>query len=184
MITPNWDKAPEGYPIWIESKMSGQGHDWHKEEDNCYRDRSGFYWPKECEGTDYIVHRRPGWDGEGLPPAGIECEWLQSVHPSVRYVRVKVIGLDEDRVVFRVAEGPDKGEYGSDKQRSVKVECLAFRPCLTAEQIAAKQREEKINKIMADAGMWDSAYKDDPEALLWATALVDKGYEPPGGITS
>lgn len=178
MTAPNWDKAPEGYPIWIESKMPEQRHGWHAEEDRCYRDPAGSYWDKGSEGVRYIVHRRPEWNGEGNPPAGIECELMVNACPSMKYVRVKVIGHDEGRVVFRIAEGSNKGDYGADAQRQV-LSHPVFRPILTAEQMAARQREEKINQIMADAGMRDSAYKDDPEARIWATALVDKGYEPP-----
>ncbi|MBC7198103.1 MAG: hypothetical protein H5U32_02525 [Pseudomonas balearica] len=191
---PNWDEAPEGYPIWVESKMPDEHHGWHREEGTRYTDPKGRYWPKESEGTDYIAHRRPEWNGEGtdyiahrrpewngegLPPAGIECEWLQFVHPNIHYVRVKVIGHDEGRAVFRITEGPRKGEYASCSQHMWSTVGLIFRPLLTAEQMAAKQREEKVSRIMDDAGIWGSAFKDDPEARLWATALVDKGYEPP-----
>jgi len=179
---PNWDKAPEGYPIWIESKKPGERHDWHAEEDRCYRDPTGSYWPKGGEGIDYIVHRRPEWNGEGLPPAGIECELMVSVSPTVRYTRVKVIGHDEGLVVFRIAEGPDKGEYGADTQRQV-LNHPAFRPCLTAEQIAAKQREEKVQAIVDDI-LGNTTGISPSEARVCAVALVDKGYEPPGGITS
>lgn len=179
MTTPNWDKAPEGYPIWIESKKRGERHGWHREEDSGYRDTSGLLWMKEDEDTDYVVHRPPAWNGVGNPPAGIECEWLQFVHPSIHYVRVKVIGPDEGGVVFRITEGSSKGGYQVCGQATLPNGGPVFRPLLTAEQMAAKQRREKINKIMADAGIWDSAYKDDPEAHLWAMALVDKGYEPP-----
>lgn len=178
---PNWDEAPEGYPIWIESKKPGERHGWHADEPGRYTDPTGSYWPKGEEGIAYIVHRRPEWDGEGLPPAGIECEWLQSVHPSVRYVRVKVIGLDEDRVVFRVAEGPNKGDYGADAQRQV-LSHPVFRPLLTAEQMAAKQREEKVQRIVDDI-LNNTTGISPGEARVCTVALVEKGYEPPGEIT-
>lgn len=182
MTTPNWDKAPEGYPIWIESKMPGERHGWHREEGHCYRDTSGCFWIKEDEGDEYIVHRRPEWNGEGLPPAGIECELMVNACPSMKYVRGKVIGHDEGRVVFRITEGPNKGDYGADVQRMVPNVGLVFRPLLTAEQMAAKQREEKVQRIVDDL-LNNTTGISPGEARVCAVALVDKGYEPPGGIT-
>ena len=179
---PNWDEAPEGYPIWIESRKPGEGHGWHAEEDSCYRDPTGSYWQKGKEGIAYIVHRRPEWDGEGLPPARIECEWLQFVHPSIHYVRVKVIGLDEDRVVFRITEGPRKGEYGTCSHGTVPHLGPLFRPLVTAEQTAAKQREEKVQRIVDDI-LNNTTGISPGEARVCAVALVEKGYEPPGEIT-
>lgn len=177
MTTPNWDKAPEGYPIWIESKITSELGGWHREEDSGYRDTSGCIWFKEDEGTDYIVHRRPEWNGEGLPPAGIECELMVNACPSMKYTRVKVIGHDEGRVVFRIAEGPNKGDYGADAQRQV-LSHPVFRPLLTAEQMAAKQREEKVQRIVDDL-LNNTTGISPGEARVCAVALVDKGYEPP-----
>lgn len=176
---PSWGEAPEGYPIWIESKTPNERHGWHREEgDSGYRDTSGRLWLKGFEGTDYIVHRRPEWNGEGLPPAGIECEWLQFVHPSIHYVRVKVIGPDEGGVVFRITEGSNKGDYASGDQCMVPNVGPVFRPLLTAEQMAEKQREEKVQRIVDDI-LGNTTGISRGNARYVAEVLVNHGYEPP-----
>lgn len=178
MTTPNWDKAPEGYPIWIESRRPSERHGWHREEDIGYRDTSGLLWMKEDEDTDYVVHRPPAWNGVGNPPAGIECEWLQFVHPSIHYVRVKVIGPDEGGVVFRITEGSSKGGYQVCGQATLPNGGPVFRPLLTAEQMAEKQRREKVQRIVDDL-LNNTTGISPGEARVCAVALVDKGYEPP-----
>ncbi|MBU1803863.1 MAG: hypothetical protein KKC02_02160 [Gammaproteobacteria bacterium] len=179
--TPDWSKAPDGHPLWIECYQDPEDSGWHREAEDRYWGVKGFYRLKKFEGEEFVVHRppQPTWDGTGRPPAGIECEWLQSSIPVTRYVRVKVIGHDGGLVVFRIAEGSNKGEYEAGSHGTVPTVGPIFRPLLTVEQMAAKQREEKISRIMADAGIWGSAFKDDPEARVWAASLVDKGYEPP-----
>lgn len=42
--------------------------------------------------------QNPAWNGEGLPPAGCECEYISN---GVSWGKVKVIGFDDEKIVFR-----------------------------------------------------------------------------------
>lgn len=44
------------------------------------------------------LSRKPAWNGEGLPPVGCECEYISN---GVSWGKVKVIGLDGEKVVIR-----------------------------------------------------------------------------------
>ena len=60
MTDIDWSKAPEGFPIWIESLNSDYVSDWHCEEDRLYRDRDGKVWMKDAvEYGEIVVHSQP-----------------------------------------------------------------------------------------------------------------------------
>lgn len=83
------------------------------------------------------------WNGEGLPPIGIDAEVLFDSIP-IKYVGCKVLAHDDGRAVYRFTTGPRKGEYGSDLIHFTSGSKIAmFRPVRTPEQIAA----EEIQKI-------------------------------------
>lgn len=42
--------------------------------------------------------QKPAWNGEGLPPTGIECEYISN---GVSWGEVKVIGFDGEKIVIR-----------------------------------------------------------------------------------
>ena len=42
--------------------------------------------------------QKPAWNGEGLPPAGCECEFISN---GVSWGKVKVIGFDDEKIVIR-----------------------------------------------------------------------------------
>lgn len=107
-----------------------------------YRRNDGGMWTYWNENRwDYAVGTdesccvaRPGpWDGEGLPPVGIDCETLWS-STTGEYVAVRVVGHDEDRAVVRFISGDRKGEYDSDRQHN-QYGYPIFRPIRTLEQI-------------------------------------------------
>lgn len=87
------------------------------------------------------------WDGEGLPPVGIDCEWLWSSTIG-EYVAVRVVGHDEDRAVVRFISSDRKGEYDSDRQHN-DYGYPIFRPMRTPEQIAAEERKVAIDEMLA-----------------------------------
>lgn len=137
----------------------------------------------EGEGVDGIHYRlhtdrwqwieRPAaeWDGQGLPPVGIECE---AVYESGAWHRVKVIGHDEGRIVFRWMEGRDKGRYGAC---AISV---YFRPLRTAEQLAAEQRRAAIEEMCREIEptVRDRNISLDTSVAMRAVveALHDAGY--------
>lgn len=112
------------------------------------------------------------WNGEGLPPVGLDVEVLWSSANNT-YVTGKVLAHDEDRAVFRFTSGERKGDYQSDTCHfSVGVNQLPnFRPIRTPEQIAKAERRKDCDKMH---GM----YLDLPESNIsdFVEALYDAGY--------
>lgn len=111
----------------------------------------------------------PLWNGKGLPPVGAECEYLENGNGYWKPVRV--VALDEQLRhgdTFIVVHG-DNG-YSGDSRIEL------FRPIRTTEQIAAEERAAAVSAMLADAGVTDSAWNEDPETVVWAEALYDAGY--------
>ena len=81
------------------------------------------------------AERIPAWNGEGLPPVGIECEWHPNVHG---WVKVKILGRDGSDTWYRAS-----GEEHSQTCRNMAF----FRPIRTAEQVAAEEREKAVFEI-------------------------------------
>lgn len=81
------------------------------------------------------AERIPVWNGEGLPPVGIECEWHPNVHG---WVKVKILGRDGSDTWYRAS-----GEEHSQTCRNMAF----FRPIRTAEQVAAEEREKDIREM-------------------------------------
>lgn len=44
------------------------------------------------------LSQKPAWNGEGIPPVGCECEYISN---GTSWGKVKVIGLDDEKVVIR-----------------------------------------------------------------------------------
>lgn len=71
--------------------------------------------PLECEKVTFeqyesaLAASQPQWNGEGLPPAGCECEALFYSGRGEWY-RAKIIGHDDGRVIGRWIEGPKEYE--------------------------------------------------------------------------
>ncbi|HHK4933780.1 TPA: hypothetical protein ACQT1A_003471 [Pseudomonas aeruginosa] len=114
-----------------------------------------------------IVERPVTWNGQGLPPVGIEAEAIWD-GADIAYFRAKILAHDEGRVVFRWCEGKRKGQYGS--YAVLKFGSLpAFRPLRTPEQIAAEERE----KAVGDMAM---SIQGVPYQYPTLYALFDAGY--------
>ncbi|WP_436596453.1 hypothetical protein [Pseudomonas aeruginosa] len=161
----DWSKAPEGATHWEPSGPSfNEG--WMKKEGNEW-----FYWgegPKrwfqgklscnvsaEREAT-FEARPQEAWDGRGLPPVGIECEFSLNVG-SIGWAEGRVIGHDG---VFAVIS--HKGKYYPRNEHGV-------RPIRTPEQIAAEERE----KAVGDMAM---SIQGVPYQYPTLYALFDAGY--------
>lgn len=92
------------------------------------------------------------WDGEGLPPVGVDCEVLWST-TTREYVTCRVVGHDEWSAVYRLTSGERKGGYESGRDEVYPIQgdpdgaLPNFRPIKTAEQLAAEQREAEVGRI-------------------------------------
>ncbi|ELX9570297.1 hypothetical protein ACMW0U_005818 [Pseudomonas aeruginosa] len=161
----DWNTAPEGATHWeptgpdfYEGWMKKEGTDWF------YWSESGHKWINGILTCDVSADReatfeaRPqeAWDGRGLPPVGIECEFSLNVG-SIGWAEGRVIGHDG---VFAVIS--HKGKYYPRNEHGV-------RPIRTHEQIAAEERE----KAVGDMAM---SIQGVPYQYPTLYALFDAGY--------
>ena len=136
-------KAPEGFPIWIEDLNPGKGFDcsgWHRDDGDRYTNENGKYWPKLKEGIYRVHSPAPQWNGEGLPPAGCECEYFAKSEN--RWIPVVMIGVFRGELVLGCEETGVTGQLDSSEYQ--------LRPRRTPAQIAAEEREATIEQILSD----------------------------------
>lgn len=93
------------------------------------------------------------WNGEGLPPVGLEVEVCDSDEPHEAYARH--IGEKVRIIAHDVLNGDDEGlpvaVYSYDCSWGKGYHALVagkFRPIRTAEQIAAEERKGQVNKML------------------------------------
>lgn len=113
------------------------------------------------------VTAAPTWNGDGLPPVGLEVEAWYSMDTLPGWKPFKLKYLSEESVVF---EG--MGETYASRE-TFDGYGLKFRPIRTAEQIAAEEREKAIEEMSEIAR---AAVADNPRGGVGAAALYDAGY--------
>ena len=182
----DWSKAPKGathfspsdedylscWCKWVGSQLFG----WLADGDSKWDRLHGQERDKE-KIRDMIA--RPTyeeWNGEGLPPVGMVCEFkipeeFDGVSPWRSELRnghrVEIIhhydtGINKCAVFkFKVAFGHLVEQAAAD----------CFRPIRTPEQIAAEEREAEINRMVATAKMLDKGW-----ARKVCASLYDAGY--------
>lgn len=175
----DWNTAPEGATHW-EPTGPDFNKGWMKKEGNEW-----FYWSEgsnrwfqgklSCNVSadrEATFEARPqeAWDGQGLPPVGIEAEIIWD-STDVAYYRAKILAHDEDRVVFRWCEGESKGQYGSYAVLNFGI-LPTFRPIRTPEQIAAEERSKECDRIFFIL----SNVKREGNRSDMAEALYEAGY--------
>ncbi|MCH0754229.1 hypothetical protein [Pseudomonas aeruginosa] len=172
----DWNTAPEGATHW-EPRGIVFGEGWMKKAGNEWSywlegsEVSAGVWADcfvsaEREAT-FEARPQEAWDGQGLPPVGIEAEVIWD-STDVAYFRAKILAHDEGRVVFRWCEGKRKGQYGSYAVMNFGI-LPTFRPPRTPEQIAAEERE----KAVGDMAM---SIQGVPYQYPTLYALFDAGY--------
>lgn len=133
MTEIDWSKAPNGTTHW-DANPNRVGSFMRLERGNW------FFWPVgetletrwhpwNREGKNDLtglVPRPAPWNGEGLPPVGIVCEWKEKI--GFQWVPATILFITESSVVCQRADG---FEWQMLTKRTV------FRPIRTAEQIAA-----------------------------------------------
>lgn len=162
----DWSKAPEGFPIWIESKRPDEKSGWHRDGGDCYIDPEGRMWEKGYP-DEYTVHHRPTWNGEGLPPVGTKCEWLDE-SSSKRWLPVEIVFASYWVLVARDENPHPDGSV--DISFDLVKENPKFRPARTPEQI----RDEAVRRMA-------NAIKDCPTDLDRAAVLYMQGYRKTEG---
>lgn len=166
----DWSKAPEGATHYF----TGSDSPWRDLSDESWKwlNASGI-WTDTGDSSAMLMARRPerliarpapsAWSGEGLPPVGVVCEvdggssgdgWGRCV---IRYSSPDVIVFKRDEYDFESFDCAG-GEY-------------SFRPIRTPEQIAAEERENELNRMVATVSMLDKGW-----ARKVCAGLYDAGY--------
>lgn len=104
----------------------------------------------------YIAERGP-WTGEGLPPAGTDCE--HRTGPGMSWTLATVLAHGKHKVFYRDSNGHEWTRLYDE---------IEFRPIRTPEQIAADEREAGITQMRESVGslnthpfaeLWDAGYR-------------------------
>ena len=122
----------------------------------------------DCE---IIAERRPitepVWDGEGLPPVGVECDWLDNRET---YMPVKIMYSSKDAVVIRVRSQAFNEDVDIPLDPVFEPARCKFRPIRSPEDVV---RDEAI-EAMRDVGYTlPAAIRFTKEEMA---ALYDAGY--------
>lgn len=109
----------------------------------------------ECEISKNKTGKQPAneWNGEGLPPVGCECEFISN---DISWGAIKVIAVDEDKIVIKTSDGAYCGITPSERQ--------IFRPLRTEAD------EKRDAAIEAMNGMWNINSKMHCESIYDAIA--------------
>lgn len=148
----------------------------------CIPTREGLViekdWP-EYEPTWATIERRVTgvqWNGEGLPPVGVECEFRSGLDKSNGWIWRPLLE-DGIKVTVIAHYSPcNDGElvavfkYGDDERGRQTDQAVAgcFRPIRTPEQIAAEEREKAVRDMLLCLKL--------PLAEATAYDLYDAGY--------
>ena len=145
------------------------------EIDNGYgSDASWAFWKHCMSLTDIIAYRlskpeaaeAPAWNGEGLPPVGVECEWRDE---HGRYNAGKIVYSSEWVIVFR--DGCLDVEIALDSK--FNPEGCVFRPIRSPEEY---EREKAIDEMVS---LFVSHYENPKGSegyINIATSIYDAGY--------
>ncbi|QVJ12709.1 hypothetical protein [Pseudomonas phage PSA11] len=158
----DWSKAPDGATHY---HIHDDINPWRKIEGTvAYEHYKGKWFmvnsfDKGFMPDYYVPIPQESWDGQGLPPVGIECEFSLNLG-SIGWAKGRVIGHDG---VFAVIS--HKGKYYPRNGHGV-------RPIRTAEQIAAEGREKAISEMLGafDSFPWPTTLK------RFCEILYDAGY--------
>lgn len=158
----DWNTAPEGATHW-EPRGIVFGEGWMKKAGNewSYWLEGSEVWADcfvsaEREAT-FEARPKEAWDGQGLPPVGMVCEYRHMIWPEYRPCEIRYIS-EESLVAY------------DDAQEQFYRTCdMLFRPIRTPEQIAAEERE----KAVGDMAM---SIQGVPYQYPTLYALYDAGY--------
>lgn len=121
------------------------------------------YYPMGEQASDYVVS---AWNGEGKPPVNVEIE-----------MKHKDATEEWDRPDFHSATLLFVGKeiFVTDEETVGHLNSYLFRPLRTPEQLAAEERENAIEVMVADIG----GYLNHSHTL--AAILYDAGYRKTEG---
>lgn len=154
------DWSERASPRWTEEKYT-MAEDWS----DAWVSRS------EWQAAVDALNAPAVWDGEGLPPVGVDCEyrvggatWFEC---NIRYVTTPYHGCPVEVVMFPAHLKSEQTAVVGDGEGEV-----SFRPIRTADQVAAEEREKAIREICIDAGSPEMT----PGQMKVAEKLYQAGY--------
>jgi hypothetical protein len=107
------------------------------------------------------VDKPKDWNGEGLPPVGTVCEFRRTM-PGATWNPATILCVGEKRIFFRDKDGDELSRDHGE---------VEFRTTRTPEQIAAEERENELNRMVATVSMLDKGW-----AGKVCAGLYDAGY--------
>lgn len=146
-IAKLFENAPDGCTHYVVGSMAPyekrDGDQWYYWSPGR-REWAGIFQRGDArllEGPFAIVSRElsaPQWNGEGLPPVGVVCEFSPRLVGTWNKAKILYIG---QRYVIVDEDGVDTSE------QCYFVGTSKFRPIRTPEQIAAQERESAVAKM-------------------------------------
>ncbi|MFV3288477.1 hypothetical protein ACNFBR_07055 [Pseudomonas sp. NY11955] len=134
-------------------------------------------WP-EYEPTWSAIERRvtgAQWNGEGLPPVGLEVECTYDAWGY--WLKGKVLCYGEKMIFMEQESSKGDGKF----EGSMNPDGIRFRPIRTPEQIAADERMHKIRNAHTRIARTLDRFKQDipgqSAAMAVIEAVIDAGYE-------
>ena len=171
-----WSKAPEDathagvttglkIPVFYKDIREDKYSYWYDVGDGWREDVTGN---PSCTPLIERPKKQYAWDGVGLPPAGLACEYRKTdAKYRQGFVAVKVLCYGKEKCFLQ--HEASKNEFTED------LSSVEFRPILTAEQVAAEEREKAIDEMVfgvcgcePDGG--------NTSALMVCGFLYDAGY--------
>lgn len=104
------------------------------------------------------------WDGLGRPPAGSTCLIRHSGWAAGSWQKADIKYISSEYLII--------GHGDFKREQHFHMPDIQFRPILTAEQLAAEEREKAIKEICIDAGSPEMT----PGQLKIAEKLYQAGY--------
>ena len=110
--------------------------------------------------------QKPAWSGEGLPPVGCECEYLDN---NGKWYPVTIKYSSDQLVVISVVTKILGVEQGTEITKDIIIDEPQFRPLRTE---AERKHEAVLESICAVLEMVAQDYKRDDEAKLIYEAIA------------
>lgn len=109
----------------------------------------------------------PEWNGDGLPYAGVECEFKKYYQDKSEFVKCFIVGETKDKEWLVVHDYADDQLHFANKRTS----SFEFRPIESPEQKAERERLEAIETMCGEVGKLPHG-----EAFAAMAMLYDLGY--------
>lgn len=165
--------------VWDTNDPHYDGFSWKHHTGNSLM----YFWcgieaePLSCDHKESIVTRdqyesslaasqKPAWNGEGLPPAGCECEYLDN---NGKWYPVTIKYASDQLVVISGVTKILGVEQGTEIAKDIIIDKPQFRPLRTE---AERKHEAVLESICSVLEMVAQDYKRNDEAKLIYEAIA------------